>query len=915
MIRLQAIRTRFHLLLAGRAVESRMNEEFSLHIEMEAERLIAEEGLGAAEARRRALVAFGSVERHKDEIRNGRGLQLAEDLVADARFAFRTMRRAPALSATIVLTLAIAIGSTVGVFGLLYTVLLQRLPLPDPSELYAIQPMNGGRIDFIDAQELRTLQQTGRMPASAGQHFSAVTIGSEEGQEDVFADFVTPGYFDVLRAAPALGRTFAADGSEDAAPVTVISNEVWRRHFGSDPGVIGKSLRVGIGSLVVIGVMPDWYEGIHFARRFTLAIPFGTGPLVGVENAAYGLQLVARVAPGAVKDLEGTLTQTYRECCGPYTGVRSGAVRASSNRPQARPSIYEAPTAATSITTPDVLPHVQLTDASRGLTWSAWQGLDFRSTYGWLLAALMVGVLILLVGACSNVGALLLARSAAREREFGIRLSIGAGSSRITRQLLTESLLLAGLGSILGCGLAWIGIDLLIDHLPQGAERLGRIIEWRPSPVLLAFTTAVMILATLLFGTLPAWTAGRTDPRVPMTGSGAGGGRAGMVRTAAGLVSVQIAIGIVLIVGASIFAGTIRNLNIHDRAFDADHLLFVQFDAQGAPATDPAQLMRLLDEGLPGHSGIAVMLDAPLVEDLIQANRPRIPGASAPDEDVVLRSNAVSSGYFSVIGIDRLQGREFDERDNSGAPKVAVVSRSFARLYFGNTPAVGQTLLVPTAEGEEETTVVGVVEDIPYDDPRTPPPPTWYRAILQLDYPVRSPSLLIRSTGDPADLINPVRTVLTHAIPGATVSRIRPLQSMVDDTLTRERLAAALSVCFGGAAALLVAVGVYGLLNNLIGRRRRELGVRIAIGANPASVVGILVRQSVSLIAAGILMGVPLAILVSNLVRSQVYGIDPADPQFILQGGLGILAVVIGATIAPGLRLLKLDPASVMRGD
>lgn len=898
-----------------------LREEMEFHLELR-ERQFRDQGIARTEAAARARRQFGNPTVIRERSRELWGWGWLESAAQDLRYGVRGLRRSPALTLVIVLTLGVAIGANTTIFGALHSLFLKRLPLPRAEELVAVRPMHGGRLHDLRFPDFEVVKGTPGAPRLEGYRFDPVTLEGGDLREDVWADFVTGGYFQLLGVKPLLGRVLTEEDAARRAPVAVISEEVWARYFGSDPLAVGRTLRVGGAPFTVVGVMPGEFEGVHLARRFSIALPRSSGPQVGVQNGQWVVSMIARVEPSDRARVRNLLEASYLNCCA--NAVDNPAVVgeiAAAQQPFARPE-DPGPTGWSLARSSNPEPHIALADASRGLTWSSAQ--DFRGDYRRVLLMVMAGVLILLLIACSNVATLLIARSVARQREFAVRLSIGAGSGRLVRQLLTESVLLAVLGGIAGILLAWVGTSLLIRTLPPDASRLSGILRWNPDPALLAFTFAVMALCTILFGLWPARQAGRTDPLNPLSGGVTRRRIRGPAPNGARLVVGQIALAIVLVCAAGLFVATLHNLTRFDTGSLSVVTALARIDMDDAgldsvPAGSLADLLTKSALGVPGTISAAVMLDAPWTMDLIAQSTPRLPGeAQVEDERAPVRFNAVTPGFFSLTGIGLLAGREFSRSDRADAEPVAIISEAVARRYFGFRNPIGATL-VPQArrdEEEKEVRIIGVARNSTFDDVRSAPTEIWYRPVAQLaPGRLRTVSLLVRTVGEAAAVTRPLKEALEASSPGLRAPKVTSVAAILEAALARERLAAALASMFGFIALLLVAIGVYGLLADTTARRTPEVGIRMAVGATGLDAVWMVLQQTLVVAFSGVLIGVPLSMLALRFVRAQLYGVDVADPRIMVGAALVLLVIALLASLLPARRAARVNPLMALRAE
>jgi predicted permease len=823
----------------------------------------------------------------------------------DVRYGWRSLRRSPAFTIVAVLSLALGIGANTAIFGLLNAVLLERLPLRHPEQLVALERTSGqGTNIYFAYAEYLALEQAPSLPRLEAFGNTPATIAVRNEQDFFSVDLVTGGYFELVGLKPILGRLITTDDERTNAMVVVLSQELWEKFFAADPAAIGQVVAIHGVSFTVIGVVPRDYHGLYFAGNFSAAVPITVAPQLGATDIRSPdrpllLNVLARLQPGWTAQ-RATLAfdQAFQTCCArePLPGA-----------PQAAKGARDANGAAVQ------LPHVRAIDVSRGLSHPK---MDLRGQYRRILFVLMAGVIIVLLIACANVGNLLLARAAARQRELAVRMSMGATRSRVVRQLLTESFELAALGGLVGFGLSRLGLSVLSHNLPAMTD----LVAPRPSAIILAFTAATTLGCTLLFGVFPALRATRHDIVSPLKEGGRGSGRSRRFGADRGIVVAQVALALVLVSAATLFVATLRNLKQFDGGYGSTRILLTRIETRGTPY-EKGGIMPFYEEilgrvrGIPGVTRAAMSSVVPVFGGRSMRDQIHVPGYEpAADEDMSSWYAAVTPDYFAATGIGLESGREFDDRDGATAEQVAIVSRAFARHYFATRNPIGGSVVL--GEGSTATTmrIVGVAHDARYTDLRSPPTEIYYTPVTQSGgWPFFV--LAVRTAGDPQTLAPALRQQIRGVAPALRLMGFSGVEDALNDALARERLAAALAALFGCLAVSLAAVGLYGVVAYNVSRRTQEIGVRMALGARPRDVTWLVVRQTLTMTGVGIVVGVPLAIMAARAIGAQLYGIGANDPRALI--GAATLLVLVGAaaSVVPGGRAARVDPSEALRAD
>jgi putative ABC transport system permease protein len=823
-----------------------------------------------------------------------------ERLVQDLRDGYRTLKSTPVVTAIAILSLALGIGANTAIFSVLDTLLLRSLPVEAPRDLAILGDEKGQRPAWTNViwEQIRDRAELfdGTSDdvfvdafAVSSTRFNLATRGESEFVDGLWASGNT---FDVLGVTPLLGRTFTArddrrGGGPDGA-VAVISYAFWHRRFGGAADAIGRSITVERVPFTIVGVMPPGFFGVDVGRTFDIAVPIGALTLIQDARALerrsnWWLRIFIRLKPGQ--------------------SVEAGTARMRALQPQIREATM--PT--------DWRPNQQrnfLKDAFR-LEPAATGDSSIRARYRRPLVTLMAVVGLVLLIACANLANLLLARASARRREFSVRIALGASRLRIARQLLTESLLLASGGALLGLVLAQWSSRLLVHALSTATNRvfLDLSLDWR----ILGFTTAVAVITAVLFGMAPALRATQVQPIDALKAQGRG--LAGDARFGPGpvLMIVQVALSLVLVVGAGLFMRTFWSLTAMDLGFDSGRVLVARIeipDARIDPAGRPELFRQLTASAaaVPGVSHVALSGVTPLGTSIWNNTVELIDGPALPEDARLAYFNMMSPGWFETYGTRIVAGRDFSTADTPGTPRVAMVNEAFARRFNGGTIPIGMRV---RAQGQIHL-IVGCVRDMVYASLREPVPPTVYLPYGQEAVLPSSTTINVRAAGgSPTQLIRPLAAALGR-VHGDLRITFRPLADHVDASITQERIVAALSAFFGALALLLAGLGLYGITSYAVNRRRTEIAIRMALGAAPGGVVGLVLRRVVMLVAIGIIAGTVASLWASRFVSRLLFGLQPRDPLTLVTAIVLLAAIGALAGWLPARRASRIDPARIL---
>ena len=876
-------------------VERELEDEVRFHIEMETEAGVRR-GLTAEEARREALVKFGGVERYKEEARDARGLGVVEDAGRDLRLAGRLLKSDPWFAAAAVLTLALGIGANTAIFSVVDAVLLAESPFPDPERLVMVWETDRASDthhepsswpDVADFRERsRTLAVVGVV---VGQDFTIV----EGGEPDrVTGLAVTPNLFRLLGVSPVAGRLFADDEGVFGGPQHVMLGEdFWRRRYGSDPGVVGRTITLNEAPATVVGVVPAGADlGIRQVHeRADYSVPFG-GTDVDIWQA---FEPTAAAFP----------RQTH-----PFLALGRLAPGASLGAAQSELAGIMADLEAT-------YPE----NDARGVNLEPYSDVVFGQVRPALLVLLGAVALVLLI-TCANVANLLLARTTARSREVAVRQALGAGGGRIRRQFLVESLTLVGLGTAAGIALAYGGLEALVAVAPADIPRLD---EAAVDGRVLAFTGAIAAVVALVFGMLPALQTRRLDLQETLkaqSGRSGSEGRAGRGFRSA-LVVAEVALAVMLVLGSGLLLRSFWALRSVDPGFQAEGVLKAQYQLPGARY--PRDFSRWPDipeindfhasllasvRGIAGVESAAIAGGHPL--DPGFTNSFQIIGREAESADFPeIRTRFITPGYLETLGVELLEGRGIAEGDVARATPVVVINRTAAERYFPDGGALGQQIRFWGVS----RTIVGVIGDERFKGLDEATDPAAYAPLIQ--NPLQTATLLVRTGGDPVALVPEIRRRLTELDPQLALFGVEPLRATLAGTLSGPRFTATLLALFAGLAIALALVGVHGVLSYAVARRAPEVGIRMALGASRRAVLRSVMGEGVALAGIGIALGLVAALVGSRVLAGLVYGISTTDPATFIAVTALVLATAAAASAFPALRAVRVDPVESLRAD
>jgi putative ABC transport system permease protein len=876
--------------------------ELDAYLAIETDENIAR-GMNARDARDAARRKLGNATLIREEVYRMNTMAFVDSAWRDLKYGARLLRLNPAFALVAILSLALGVGANTAIFQLLDAVRIRTLPVKNAEELVEIRiadPIGG-----------RTGQFSGRRPSLTNPLWELVR-DRQQAFADVFAwsgvgfDLTTGGeartaqglwvsgdFFKGLGVPALIGRTLnAADDRRGcAAPPAVLGYGFWQREYGGAASAVGRTIALDGHPFDIVGVTPASFFGVEVGRAFDVAVPlcaepFSRGARTAMEKKdVWFLGAMGRLKPGITID------------------------QARSQLAAVSPPIFRT-----------TLPDYRAEDAKHYLEFKvgAYPGgtgiSQLRRQYEsplWLLLA-TTGLVLLI--ACANLANLMLARATAREREIAVRLAIGASRGRIVRQLLAESLLIAAIGAATGALVAqWLS-RFLVEFLTTDNNRVfvALSLDWR----IFAFTTALAAVTCLIFGLVPAIRATGTAPGAAMKAGSRGSidtpERFGMRRA---LVVAQVALSLVLVVGAVLFVRSLRNLMTLDAGFTQDGILVVTMDLRRAGVPEERRTAVFADitsrlAALPGVTSAAQAFIVP-VSGSGWNNNIVINGKKYTEN---VNFNEVSDGYFRTMGTPLLAGRDFDARDTAGSEKVAVVTQLFARKFFRGQDPIGQVFQVDEAPGRPQplNRIIGVVKDTKYTDLREEFTPLVFFPSSQADKPGPYLQVVVRSNAPLTTITSEITSAVAQASSNIIV-QFQTLPGLVRDSLMRERLMATLSGFFGALAALLATIGLYGVMSYMVARRRNEIGIRMALGADRRDVVRMVMREAGLLLAGGVVVGTALAIAAARAATTLLFGLQPSDPATLAMAAAGLGAIAMLASYLPALRASRLEPTDALR--
>jgi predicted permease len=872
-----------------------MDEEIRFHLEMETQRYV-HAGIDERDARRRARRDFGGVERHKEGVRDARGANWFFDAWSDVRFALRSLRQRPGLTAAATLTLALGVGATSAVFGVLKSVLLTPLPYANPDHVVVVwSAWKGFDQTWLSYDEWEGWKA--RVPAFADiglyQDGSATVDG--DSPERVRTASVQASVLPILGVTPERGRNFTADEDRPSGPrVVILSHELWERRFGGDPSVVGRQVQISGNAMMVVGVMPpdlrlplDYTGGERTELWFPMATDAANqgavpGPEFPKGGASHGFYAVARLAPGATAATANAQLRTLVAELEKFGYMANVGFHA-----------YAVPV------------EEQITGRVRPV----------------LLVVFGAVVLVLLI-ACANVAGLLLVRGETRRRELAVRVALGAGGRRLARLLIAESAVLAALGCAAGVALATASVRLLRANAPAGVPRIAETsVDW----TVLLFALVMAVVTALITGVLPLAQAAKLGLASELRegGRGATNGRA-RLRWRQLLVAAEIALAVVLVAGAGLMIRTVRNLLTIDPGFRPDGVLTMRVSTPSMWYPDSIRVVAFWDDvqrrvaAIPGVKRVGAARLLPLASEmgdwglLVEGYTPP-PNQGTPGDWQV-----VTSGYLETMGVPVRDGRTFEARDGLSAPLALIVNRTFEQEYFAGRRAMGGRVRIG-GDTTKVYTIVGVVDDVRHNTLVGAVKPQFYATLAQFAVAPgntrRSMSLVVRTDGDPKALIASVRGAVKAVDPRLAVSEVRTMRDIVNAAIGGQRFAAQTLAAFGVLALILSAIGIFGIVSQVVASRVHEFGVRAALGATPRDLMALSLGSGLRQTTVGLGVGIVAALVLTRALRTMLSGVTPTDPVTFAAVVVVTGLVAVAASLGPAWRAGRIDPNVALRVD
>jgi predicted permease len=827
--------------------------------------------------------------------------------IADLRLAFRGLRRNPLFATVAILSLALGIGANTAIFTLIDQMLLRKLPVRAPEELVMLHqegPHNGsnmgGRMHSYPIYQ--DYQKRGEpLSEVLCRRLVPASVSIDNQTERVQAEMVSGNYFTLLGVGPALGRVFNSqedDQTYQGHPVVVLGYDYWVNRFARDANVIGKKILVNNFPMTIVGVSAAGFAGIDPAQSPEIRVPIQMKPQMVPDwewvflddRRTRWVQVFARLKPGYTAESAQPPLQ------GLFTQIRAHEMTLPAAKdwtPYGREQFMKG--------------RLVVTSAAMGYS-------SLRNDFSTALVVLMCMVGLVLLIACANVANLLIARGFMRQKEIAVRLSLGASRGRLVKQLLVESLVLSLLGGIAGIALSIVLTRGLLALIPTQGQPL--LINAYPDGRILAFTAALTFVTAIVFGLLPALRASRPDPWTTLkdtVGSIAGAGGSLFLRK--GLVTAQVALSFLLLFGAGLFVRSLQNLKTTETGVDLDNLITFQLspDLSGYDDDRTVYFYRDLLDRLRSAPGVksAGMAAVPILSGDEWDSSTSVEGHRPADgEDMQAFMNALSPGYFETMNIRFLEGRDFNRMDVKRDAKVAIVNRRFAEHFFKGRSALGKRLgrgVGPKTKLDVE--IIGVVENSLYEGPRE----GVRRQVFVPNWGRGSAVFYVRTTTPSSSAYNMLRSEVRQLDSTLPVYQMKTVEGQLDETLLSDRLIALLSAGFGLLATVLASIGLYGVMAFVVARRRKELGIRLALGAQPSGVIWMVMREVLLLLAIGLALGIPSALALGRYVSAQLYGIQPHDPWIASTTVVVLTVVSAAAGLIPAHRASRIDPILALR--
>jgi predicted permease len=902
------LRFRFRSLFRSTAVTREIDQELQFHLGQQMEKYL-QAGLTPEQAGRRIRLEFGGVTQIKEDCQEARGISFVEHIGQDVRYAMRTFGRTPGFTLVVVITLALGIGANTAVFSLINAVLLKMLPVKKPEQLVQfskIQPLDG-EIDGFSYPELERFQHETQIFSGllAFANLGDVNVEVSGRGEIANGQVVSGNYFSTLGVSAIVGRTISP-ADDHGSTVAVISYKYWRERLAGDPAVVGKKIVINNYPFTIIGVTPPEFFGLQPGQPIDVSVPLKMIAPLSPEYAMIGTPynvltwptrsaflIMGRLQPGvtatiAAARIEPLFRDAMNEEARGLAGTPLDSRPERENHRQAR---------------------LLLSAGGRGLA-------ALRERFSKPLWILMAAVGLLLLIACANVATLLLARAQFRQHEMAARLVLGACRLRLMQQLITEGILLALAGGVLGIAFAFWSSGSLMALMRHMGTPI--VLSVQPDLRVLGFTLAISVLTAILFALIPAWRLVRTDMGLAPNVHGAGK-NAERSHTTKALIALQVAASLVLMVGAGLLVRSLQNLKNLYPGFRTDNVLLFDVNARllgYTVAQTNALYRRLIDQidALPGIQRTSFSMNSPFsggfggTSPTIEGYRPA--SGSPP---LIVGINTLGPHYFETLETPVLLGRDFTGDDSANAPKVAIINQRLAHDIFGGTSPIGRRLSIPTYAGDKSWySIVGVVADAKSEDLREAVKPTVYVPTEQTVVPA-GVTFAVRTARDAAAEAPSVLHAVAQVNGRLSLSGMKTLNDQMDESLLQERLVASLAGLFGILALLLASVGLYGVMAYTVSRKTNEIGIRMALGSGRIQIAGLVLREALLMVLAGLVLGIPAALATARLMRNQLYGLGPYDPMTVLFA-VGLMTVVaVLACYFPATRAMRIDPMEALR--
>ncbi len=874
-------------------------------------------GMSREDAERAAKAEMRSMEMVRHKVWAAGWESLAESLWRDMHYGLRQVFRSPGLSIVAILSLALGIGANTAIFTVIDDLLLKQLPVHDPRMLVSfgdgsdggvVASSSPGAYDIFPYDFYRRLagpQNELEKICAFASFPTMVSVRTESGTgspaTQAESHLVSGTFFSVLGAQPLLGRVLNADdtATEGRNAVAVISHRYWQENLSADPAVIGRAITINGVSFVVVGVMPAAFYGVDLNEQSPdMWLPITMQPAVTMQpsllkpDGLFWIHMMARRrADVPVGQAQAWATVEFQRFLTEREGTQISALRS-----QQISGTF-----------------IPLLPGGAGLS-------HMREVYQAPLTVLMIMVGLVLLIACANLANLLLAKAASREREFCARLALGSSRGRIVRQILTEALVLALIGGMLGLGLAFWGTRVLIHFIDRGATRTA--LSATPDLRVLLFTFGTCIVTAALFGIAPALRGSRTSVAGALSANArtSGGTAARSNRLLPKVLIVfQVTLSLVLLTVAGLLLRTMINLRAQDIGLDRSNVLLVSTNPKFA-GYQPERLNALYDrilsrvDALPGVRSAAISGGPPMSQGTWGSPIDLDGRPTPPNEDIDTLLNRVSTGYFESLGIPLLRGRTIQAADNADAVKSAVVNKTFADRYFPGGDAIGHTFTIADPAAPGVWHIVGIVRDSKHRSPAEKPQPFTFLAVTQLKGDDQYAYWLqISSVGDPAKITGEVRAALAGIDPNLPILETQTIDEQLDHLIDQQRFVSKLAGFFALLALILACIGLYGVMTYNVVRRTSELGVRMALGAPKAGLLWMVLRESLVLLAIGISLGIPISIAASRAIKAGLFGVDPADPLTLIAAVVTMSAALLTGSYIPALRATKIDPMAALR--